>query len=190
GDTSDASATCSLPHAGCINGSDSSIRVDVTVGNGAADICGGGSTANAIVAIPVFTRTWSDASGGMAIPPCAGDGVFNGGDTIITQFPQILDFTTDATSTAFVDLDANGCSKAGLEGPGGKNGTGVCLNIGAGTITTAASGTIGSAGAPTYDLTFSSVLTNSVTGPAAPLGAVCASPPIINFGGLATRCIP
>ncbi|MGH7789221.1 MAG: hypothetical protein ACRERC_20290 [Candidatus Binatia bacterium] len=189
GDTSDASPTCNLPQATCTNGLDSSIRVDVTVGNGVADTCTGNGTANAIVAVPVFTRTWSDASGGSAIPPCAGDAVFNGTDTIITQFPQILDFTTDATVATFVDLDGNGCSKAGLEGAAGKAGTGACLNIAAGTISTAAAGTIGSAGAPTYDLTFSSVLLNSISGPAPSMGATCPSPPTINFNGLATRCI-
>jgi hypothetical protein len=29
-----------------------------------------------------------------------------------------------------------------------------------------------------------------VSGPATPLGASCGSPPTINFGGTATRCIP
>ena len=49
---------------------------------------------------------------------------------------------------------------------------------------------VGSKGAPLYDLTFVTVLPNELTGPTAPLGTVCASPPVINYGGKATRCIP
>ena len=63
------------------------------------------------------------------------------------------------------------------------------MDIGGATITTAAAGTIGSPALP-FDITFDSVLPNSVTGPGAPLGATCASPPVINFAGSATRCIP
>jgi len=55
--------------------------------------------------------------------------------------------------------------------------------------TTVAAGTIGSAGSPLYDLTFSTSLPNELSGPSAAPSAVCASPPLINFSGLAMRCI-
>jgi hypothetical protein len=56
-------------------------------------------------------------------------------------------------------------------------------------VTTAASGAIGSSGGPTYDLLFTTILPNGVTGPDAPMGATCAFPPKINFAGSIDRCI-
>jgi hypothetical protein len=55
--------------------------------------------------------------------------------------------------------------------------------------TTVASGTIGSKGSPLYDITFATTLPNEVSGPSGMPTAVCASPPVINFTGLAMRCI-
>jgi hypothetical protein len=110
GDTSAPSPPCSLPSASCTNGSNSNIRVDVTVGNGVADTCGGGGTANAIVSVPVQTTTWQDV-----LFQCPdADGTFDPGtDALITSFPQFLDFTTDATSADFDDTDPDGCCIAG-----------------------------------------------------------------------------
>lgn len=194
GDTSDSSPTCNLPAVGCPPGPpstmlanrDSSLRVDITVGNGAADTCAGGGTGNAILAIPVRTTTWLSAN--FSCPD--SDGTFNQGtDTPVLIVPQILDFTTDVSTASWTDIDGDGCSIAGAGPAAGLTRTGACINTGAMTVTTAATGTIGSNGSPLFDLTFATLLPNSLSGPAAPMGAVCASPPLINFSGLASRCI-
>jgi len=183
GDTSDASAVCNLPNVPCSPSINKSIRVDVTVGNGEVDTCTGSGTANAIVSIPVLTTTWLSA-GGCPDP----DGTYDPGtDTLITQFPQILDFTTDTNDATFTDIDGDGCSRAG-SGPNTLSASGECMDVAGATIKTGAAGTIGSNALP-YDITFSSTLPNVITGPGAPLGATCASPPAINFSGEATRCI-
>ena len=57
------------------------------------------------------------------------------------------------------------------------------------TVSTAATGTIGSLGIPLYDLAFSTFLPNTFTGPEAPMGATCANPPLIDFTGEVDRCI-
>jgi hypothetical protein len=191
GDTSAPNPPCNLA-ASCTAGANSNVRVDITVGNGVADTCSSG-TANAAVSIPVFTTTWLTFSG------CPDpDGTFNpppgGSDTLIVSFPQTLDFTTDSTNATWSDIDPDGCSIAG-SGPAAGFGvtSGSCidltgLNVAGADVTTVASGTVGSTGAPLYDLTFVTVLPNELsttTGDA----ATCATPPIINFSGTATRCI-
>jgi hypothetical protein len=200
GDTSAPSPPCGLP-ASCGFGANSNIRVDVTVGDGGADVCGSG-TANAIVSVPVFTTTWQRPL--MCPDP---DGMYNPGpDILIVSFPQTLDFTTDNTAADFQDIDPDGCCIAGAGpasntnpctpgGPGGPTGTGTCINLaGIGLAgvdtTTVASGAIGSAGSPLYDLSFLSILPNEATATGPFAGAVCGSPPPINFAGTATRCIP
>jgi len=205
GDTSDTSDVCHIPQTGPCGPSsdDSSVRVDVTVGDGQPDTCTAPGTANAIVAIPVVTTTWQERSSGDlcgTVDPATGepngaDGTFdpgNGGptdDLLIVRFPQILDFTTDTNTTRWEDLDGDGCIIAGRGPKAGLTNTGVCLDIDGHTITTAASGPIGSAGSPTFDLTYSTKLVNSFSGPDAPLGATCDNPPQINFTGLAHQCI-
>jgi hypothetical protein len=191
-DTSDSSSTCNLPQMGCPPGppklgADASSRVDITVGDGTPDTCVGGS-ANAIVTVPVHTVTWQDNSPG-TFGSCGGDGVFNAPDAIITQFDQILDFTTDSTKSKWMDIDSDGCYLSG-GGPAGGQATitGRCLDIPSGTVTTVAAGGFGSTGTPN-DGSFATRLANIVTGPAAPMHATCASPPAINFSGTATRCI-
>lgn len=191
-DTSDSSATCNLPHMGCpggpiILGADASSRVDITVGDGTPDTCATG-TANALVTVPVHTVTWQDNSTG-SFGSCMGDGVFNAGDAIITQFDQTLDFTTDTTKSSWADIDGDGCSLAGGGPAGGQAAiTGSCINIAAGTVKTVASGGFGSTGVPN-DGSFSTSLpaTVAMTGPFA--GTTCAAPPAINFAGKATRCV-
>jgi len=203
GDTDDQSVTCNLPHPNCVNGPppapvdgkvDSKVRVEVTVGNGVVDSCAGGATGNSIVAIPVFTQTWIEFSSGFSCP--ANDGTFDpapcGGalcDTHITAFPQILDFTTDRATSLWTDLDGSGCWIVGSGPAGGFTDTGLCVNFGSHTVTNVATGTVGSAGGPYYDLTFINRIPNSFTGPTAPTGATCPSPPVINFNGVATRCL-
>jgi hypothetical protein len=188
GDTSDSSDVCNLPQE-CINGQDSSVRVDVTVGDGTTDTCTSGM-GNAIVAIPVHTVTWLENANPGQCP--AEDGTYNpeNGDMLISEFDQILDFTTDATATQWQDLDGNDCSIAGVGPPGGfPSRSGVCLNLDDNTVTTVASGPVGSIGGPLFDLTFLSTLPNAFSGPEEPTGQTCQDPPAINFAGTATRCL-
>jgi hypothetical protein len=186
GDTSDASETCDLAQE-CIEFQDSSVRVDVTVGDGVADICSAGS-ANYIVSVPVLTTTWVEHSSGDTCPP--KDGTFNPdqGDQFIVQFPQILDFTTDTNATRWVDLDGDDCSIAGTGPPIGFSNTGTCLDLEAGTLTTVASGAVGSSAA-LRDLSYTAVLPSAFSGPEPPLGATCATPPLIDFNGRVHRCV-
>jgi hypothetical protein len=191
GDTSDSSVTCNLPHMGCppgppTNGADASVRVDITVGNGMADACGGGGTANAITIIPVETQTW--LADDFSCPD--GDGVFDGADTDILLIKQNLDFTTDVSSSSWSDIDGDGCTIAGAGPVPGFSRTGVCIDLGLNTVTTVATGTIGSDGSPLFDLTFATRLPNTLSAPAAFGGATCVTPPVVNFSGAATRCIP
>jgi len=183
GDSSDTT-DCNIPQDGCIPGLDSSVRNDITVGDGTPDECTGGGTGNAIVAIPVFTTTWSDA-GGCPAP----DGEYNPGtDALIVEFPQILDFTTSSNTARWEDIDGDFCSVAGTPLPN-TMASGACLDVSAGTVTTAAAGPIGSSGAPLFDILFRTTLPNMITGPDEPLGATCDPAPVIDFAGTATRCI-
>ena len=192
GDTSDTTGPCNLPHPSCTAGANSSLRVDITVGNGAPDSCVSG-TVNALITVPVHTKSWSDMSGG-TFNGCPGDGVFNGTDTVVAEFDQILDFTTASGAGKWMDLDGDGCSLAGLGPASGYTDTGTCmdatkLNTAEVAVITVATGEFGSTGG-TFDGSFSTNLPNTVSGPAAPLGATCATAPVINYSGMATRCIP
>jgi hypothetical protein len=199
GDTSSPN-TCGLPHPSCTSGADSNVQVDLTVGDGTPDTCSTG-TANATVSVPVFTTTW------LRIAMCPDpDGTYNpGADILVVSFPQTLDFTTDSTLGDWADLDPDNCCIAGAgpasvsnpcipSGGSGLGATGTCLDLtGVGQpgvdVTTVAAGAIGSSGSPLYDLTFVTTLPNQIAGPAAPLGATCASPPSVEYGGTVTRCI-
>jgi hypothetical protein len=166
---------------------DSSGRLDITVGDSIVDTCASGGTANAIVTIPVNTLTWvaADAS-------CPDtDGMFNmGTDTQLAQFPQTLDLTTDTNTARFQDLgDLDACAKSGLGPTGPFASTGQCINLMTNTVNIAGSGTVFSSGGPTYDLLFTTVQNNTLSAPAAFGGATCGSPPVINFSGVATRCL-
>jgi hypothetical protein len=190
GDTS-APTTCSMPASACpAPPGDSNVRVDVGVGDGNADTCAAGTTANAIVSVPVFTTTWVDAIAPSTCPD--GDGMFNAGtDILVVSFPQILDFTTDQSDAYWSDLEADGCFLSGAGPAGGFTLQGSCINYGTGAVGTVATGNIGSNGAPLFDLSFATSLPNTISGPAAPLGATCASPPAIAIaGGTVSRCIP
>jgi hypothetical protein len=187
GDTSDA--TCGQDQSAvCNTFADSSQRVDIAVGDGVTDVCTGNGTANAITSIPVFTVTWTPAGAPMCPDP---DGVFNPGtDMLVTQFPQILDFTTSTNTASFVDLNSDGCKRGGGLGPDGPTvATGACLDLSGGTVTTGAAGTVASSGAPAGDLLFSTTLPNSFASSGAFAGATCASPPLIPLpGGMGMRC--
>jgi hypothetical protein len=188
GDTSAPSAPCALPDPDCNAGmlpDDNNLRVDVTVGDGLADTCAGGTTANAISVIPVETTTWTN-------PPLTcpdPDGQYDPGtDTLITQFPQILDFTTDSNKAEWMDIDVDGCSIAGVGPAAGFTATGVCIDNAFSTVTTGAAGAVASKAAPLHDLTFRSILPSTFSGPIAGSSS-CGSPPAINFAGTATRCL-
>lgn len=191
-DTSDSSTTCSLPQAGCppgppMIGTDASTRVDITIGDGTPDTCSSG-TGNAIVTVPVHTTTWQDNSSG-SFGSCPGDGVFNEGDTIITEFDQVLDFTSDRAQSSWSDIDGDGCVVAGGGPVSGQAAiTGVCIDFPSGAVTTVAAGGFGSTGLPN-DGSFSTTLPNIITGPEPLMGATCDTPPDINFAGTATRCL-
>jgi hypothetical protein len=191
---------------------DSSGEIDVTVGDGTPDTCSGSTKGNAMVSIPVNTVTWQSTNG------CPdSDGNPNGDDdTIITQFPQTLDLTTDRSTAEFHDNNADGCSLAGAgpvgpyttnqlcsaagspydccTGPGagtcvGNGGTGTCIDFTAQTVTVAGGGTIFSSAAPLHDLLFANIMPSAIAGPTDFQGATCDSPPVIDFHGLAHRCI-
>ena len=183
-DTSDSSATCSLPNAACTVGHDSSARIDVTVGDGTADNCNGGA-ANAVVSIPVDATVWLSAD---ATCPDSDATYDPGTDTLITELATTLDATTDTATAGWADLDGDGCSLAG-SGPTPLSGTGECLDVDGETVTIAAAAPIPSNALP-FDITLSATIPAVVTGPGAPLGATCTTPPLVTLGGTATRCFP
>ncbi len=134
--------------------------------------------------MPVFTATWIETTG------CPGDSTFNpaSGDVSVVSFPQNLDFTTDSTTTSFVDIDGDGCSLAGSGPIGPVAATGTCLHYLGLSVTTVATGPIGSSDT-LDDLSFVMTLPNTFTPGGGPGGTVCgtsAFPP----PGLSTRCIP
>jgi hypothetical protein len=188
GDTSEGTV-CNVTQAVCPAtgpAPDSSGRLDVTVGDGTADTCASGGTANAIVTIPVNTLTWVAADG--SCPD--SDGTFNPAtDTKLAEFPQTLDLTTDTNTAQFADIDLDGCAKSGLGPTGPFSNTGQCIDLTNNTVNIAASGTVFSSGGPTYDLLFTTVQNNTLSGPAPSGGATCDNPPVIDFSGTATRCL-
>jgi hypothetical protein len=199
---------------------DTSVRVDIKVGDGVTDTCASGGTANSVIAIPVHTVSWQDLSPGNtchgganngnpctvqadcnpvgfcgfsgdgAGAGCLGNGHFDmGTDTIAAAFDQNLDFTTDKATTKWQDLDGNGCFMGGFGPAAGFSNTGKCIDTVAHTITAVAAGGFGSNGG-LFDGSFISVLPSTIAGPDPSICATCGSPPVINFAGTATRCIP
>jgi hypothetical protein len=83
GDTSYNLNGCNVPQKLCPSlgpAPDSSGAIDITVGDGVADTCASGGTANAIVSIPVNTQTWMAADS--SCPDT--DGMYNpGADTLL-----------------------------------------------------------------------------------------------------------
>ena len=212
GDTSFNGGSCNTTQS-CASFVDSSGEITIKVGDGTVDTCAGGTKGNAMVSIPVFTTTWlaEDAS-----CPDADGAPPEGGDTIITSFPQTLDQTTDRATAEFNDNDADGCSLKGVGPAGpyttnqlctaagapyacctgagtgtcvGNGATGTCIDFGSNTVTVAGGGTVFSSAAPLHDLLFTNILPSTISGPAAFGGATCGSPPVINFTGSAQRCI-
>jgi hypothetical protein len=186
GDTSDSLGVCDLAHPpGCEGGDDRSARVDVTVGDGSPDVCPAGG-ANLIVTVPIRAQVWTSSQG------CPDpDGNYDpGSDGLVIDFNLTLDLTTDRSRADWRDLDGDGCFLAGSgpAGPGFDN-EGVCVDVVDRSLVLTGSG-VGTADAPLFDLTFTTVLPGTMTGPNEPLNATCATPPEIDFDGALTRCVP
>ena len=171
---------------------DGSARIDVTVGDASPDACDSG-TANALLAVPVHVQVWQDRSGVVGSCP-AVDGTYDpdDGDVLIQEFTHTLDFTTDATQANWVDLDGDGCSLAGT-GPsrqpvpfGGGHVSEVCRPEPSPWWRPGRS-------VPPWvllrDVTVTTTLPNTSSGPAAPLNAVCDMAPPLSVGGTTSRCI-
>jgi CBS domain protein len=136
--------------------------------------------------LPVNTLTWLASDG--SCPDM--DGTFDANsDTEITQFPQTLDLTTDTSTAQFFDNDGDGCFQKGAGPAGPFTSTGTCIDLTAQTGNVAGGGTVFSSAAPLHDLLFTTVQNNTISGPTTSGGTSCASPPVINFSGLAHRCI-
>jgi hypothetical protein len=186
-DTSDTFGVCGVPHTSCNTANaDDGARVEVTVGDGFADTCSSGAV-NVVATVPVDFTIWLDETS--ACPDA--DGVFDGGDILISQFSTVLDLSTDTTDATWVDLDGDGCSLAGA-GPGGAglSETGTCLDSFGGTVATAFASPVATDHPVFFDHSIAGLIPFAVSGPAAPLGASCPSPPSIDFDGTATRCFP
>jgi hypothetical protein len=212
GDTSFTGSMCAAGQS-CASFVDSSGEIDVQVGDGVTDTCPSGGTGNAMVSIPVLTTMWQTQDGSC---PDADGAPPDADDLITIQFPTTLDLTTDRATAEFADNDADGCSLAGTGPAGpyptnqvcfkagnpyacctggnmgtcvGNGATGTCIAFGAHTVALAAGGTVFSSATPVHDLLFTTVQNSNISEPAAFGGATCAAPPVINFTGLAQRCI-
>jgi len=70
--------------------------------------------------------------------------------------------------------------------------TGACVDVSAGTFafTVVGGGTIFSPGAPLHDLLYETVQANTYQWVECAPMPTCDPPPVINFNGVAHRCIP
>jgi cysteine-rich repeat protein len=191
GDTSDASI-CAFPASGCPLGpsaSDGAARVDVTVGDGAPDQCSAG-TVNALVAIPVRIVVWADHGTFPGSCP-ASDGTYDQdkGDVLLLEFVQTLDFTSDAASGTWTDLDGDGCALVGIGPAEGFSGTGQCVDLETRSVTLVASGPAGSAAEPLRDRSSMVTIPHRFSGPTPPLHATCDPAPQLAVGDTVNRCI-
>jgi hypothetical protein len=171
-----------------VTGIDDKVRVDVTVGDGATDQCSAGQ-ANAVFSVPVETLVWVDHTVPLMCPSADGEYNPENGDQLILSVEQILDFTTDTNTVDWMDLSGDGCPIAGMGPVTGFTNTGTCWDIAGMTMSIAASGAVGSASAPLYDFSFTTLLPYTVSAPAPPSGATCDSPPPIDFSGTTVRCL-
>lgn len=212
GDTSYNLNGCAA-HQACGSFVDSTGDIDITVGDGIPDTCSSG-TGNAMVSIPVETLTWLSANG----CPDTDEQPNQADDTLIAQFTQTLDLTTDRAVAQFNDNDLDGCSLKGVGpagpylrnvicvGPGnpyscctgsgsgtctGNGAVGTCVDVSAGTFafTVVGAGTIFSLGAPLHDLLYETVQNNYYRFVECAPMPTCDPPPVINFNGLAHRCV-
>jgi hypothetical protein len=124
GDTSYSGNGCNVKQANCTTASaDDSIFINVSVGaNGNA--CSGDMMAKALLSIPVRTLTWlgdQHGAGHESVCPDPDGKPNEPDDTTISEFDQILDFSSESNTAVFKDLDGDGCA---LDGDGGTSGTG------------------------------------------------------------------
>jgi hypothetical protein len=110
---------------------------------------------------------------------------------VITEFDQILDFTTDEAHSSWADIDGDGCFLAGGGPAAVRPWSRAIASIPApASIITVGAGGFGSTGVP-QDGSFRTTLPSTVALTGAFAGTTCGSPPAINFsGGTATRCLP
>ena len=194
GDTSYTSGSCAAGQSCNVSGTcgptgnfvDSSGQLNVTVGYNGADTCGVSDGANAILSVPVDVLIWvaSDAS-------CPdSDGMFNGADAEIVEFPLTLDLTTGDSQGLLSVLNNDGCKCQGT-GPGGTlYNYGSCVDLTAQTLSLAATGTVFSSAAPFHNFAFDMLQHANISAPAVPGGATCGSPPVVDFSGVAAeRCM-
>jgi hypothetical protein len=110
GDTSDpADNACGTLSTGCTTagaGADTAGNINTTRGDTVCDAEPGVQTQ---LDIPVLSTTWADENAECPDP----DGMFDGGDLIITQFNFILSPTSRSSIADYTDLNADGCSFAG-----------------------------------------------------------------------------
>jgi hypothetical protein len=171
----------------CVIGIDDTVRLDVTVGDGSPDSCAAGQ-ANVVFAVPVETLVWIDETMPRTCP--AADGEHNPEtDQLLARREQILDFTTDTNAVDWADLSGDGCTIAHMDPPIGFTNTGTCWDIAGQTMSIVASGAVGSASGPLYDLSFTAFFPSTVSAPAPPSGASCDAPPPIDFAGTTVRCL-
>jgi len=146
---------------------------------------GGTSGVRSALDIRVNSITWSDSLCSPAVTPgcCVtslyGDDTIGNGELKITEFEFILSPTTDVATGAFVDLNSDGCFRAGSgfntpapNGPKTLTGTaaaGPCCTVGQATNVVSL-GVGFSGGAPLYDLGFQSTIPNTVASCDVPVG--------------------
>jgi len=183
GDTSDR-AVCSVPqYPPCESTRDRSLRLDMTVGDGAVDTCSGAGTGNVLLSIPTAVTVWIDRFG------CpAPDGTYDAGlDSLVARVEQVANLTTAAASAQFADLDGDGCAFAGTSA-GALATSGACLDLSGGSLTlvATAAGSAESAG----DTLSSLRAAFTISSPSTAEGGGCgAAPPTPIGGGTASRCI-
>jgi len=84
---------------------------------------GGTTGLRGVINIPVMSRTWADAVCSPAVTPgcCVtstyGDDTVANGEMLVNELDFILSPTTDSATGAFVDLNADGCKRAGAGFP-------------------------------------------------------------------------
>jgi hypothetical protein len=113
GDTSDPDGnSCGTLGTGCTTtaggaGFDSAGNINTTRGDTVCD----GPGVHTQLDIPVISTTWNDNDG---TPDCPDeDGMFDGGDLLVSQFNFILSPTTGTSNADFTDLNGDSCSFAG-----------------------------------------------------------------------------
>jgi hypothetical protein len=138
--------------------------------------------------VPVRSRTWSDSicspatNPGCCVTSNYGDDTLGNGELLVTLFDFIISPTTDNATGAFVDLNADGCFRAGsgfnTPGPNGPKtligvkAAGPCCSVGQVTnVVSVGSGFSG--GAPLFDLGFQSTIPNTIATCGTPAPGSC-----------------